>query len=316
VVNRPFRFMVSGISCESADQLVSMARRAEQLGYDCMVFSDHRWDEPAPIPSMVMAATATHRLRVGTYVLNNDFRHPVLLGQELSTVDVWSRGRLLVGLGAGWNAEEYELCGLPFDPGAVRVRRLNESIQILKRFFAGKPFDFEGDFYHVRGVEGRPLPLQQPHPPLLIGGSGRAILSLAAREADVVGLAPRVIAAGRPDILNMLAPATDQKLGWIRQAAGARFEELEIGTYRFFKPLEITEHASRRAREVADEFGERFGAQVTPEEILDSPHLFFGTVEQLVDKCLAMRERWQISNIMIWNELEEFAPVVERLAGR
>jgi len=308
--------MVAGISCETGAQLTATARRAEQLGYDCMVFSDHRWDEPAPIPSMMMAAAATQKLRVGTYVLNNDFRHPVVLGQELATIDVWSGGRLLVGLGAGWNAEEYAQCGLPFDSGAVRVRRLGESVQVLKRFFGGAPFDFEGEFYQIRGVLGWPHPVQQPAPPLLIGGSGRTILSLAAREADLVGLAPRVIAAGKPDIADMLAPATDQKMDWVRAAAGDRLEHLEIGTYRFLKPLEITDQASRRAREVAEEFEARFGARVTPEEILESPHLFFGTVQQLVDKCLAMRERWQISNIMIWSELDAFAPVVERLAGR
>src|SRR5206468_456136 len=160
--------------------------------YDALLISDHLLDQLAPLPALAAIAQATSRLRLGTFVLNNDLRHPAVLAQELATIDVLSEGRLEIGLGAGWNVPEYEAAGLPFDRHAVRFARMSEALQILKGLFGDAPFTFDGEHYQISQMEGWPKPVQRPHPPILIGGGGRTVLSFAARYAQIVGLAPRL----------------------------------------------------------------------------------------------------------------------------
>jgi probable F420-dependent oxidoreductase len=248
-------------------------------------------------------------------VLNNDFRHPAVLAQEVATLDRLSGGRLEIGLGAGWNAEEYRRAGIPFEPHHIRVERLAEALQVLEGLFAPGPFSFRGHHYRIAELDGRPEAAQRPHPPFLVGG-GRRMLELAARQAQIVGLEPRIPAPFQHNPRSCLAQATAENVTWVREAAGERFADLELNTYPALAPVRVTRAARAAARDLAERLRARAGIELSAEALPDSPHVFFGTVEQLVEKCLGLRERFGISYIMVGSEMEAFAPVVERLAGR
>src|SRR5262249_56643189 len=186
---RPFRFGVSAREAESAAAWIEQARRAEQLGYSSFLLADHLVSIPSPFTALAVASAATSQIRVGPFVLNNDLRHPVIVAREAATLDMLSGGRLELGLGAGHMRSEYEEAGIPYDPAGVRVQRLEESVTIVKALLAGEQVTFEGAHYRINGHRGWPPPTQRPRPPVLIGGNGRRLLSPAAREAVIVGLA-------------------------------------------------------------------------------------------------------------------------------
>ncbi|HEX3419423.1 MAG TPA: TIGR03621 family F420-dependent LLM class oxidoreductase, partial [Stellaceae bacterium] len=184
---KPFRFGVNVRHAQSRAEWVEKARKIEDLGYSTLTAPDHLTDLMAPMPALVSAAEATRHLRVGTYVLNNDFRHPVLVAREAATIDLLTEGRLQLGLGAGSIRSEYEQAGLNLDRGRTRVERLTEAVTIIKGLLSGEKVTFSGRHYHVTDHAIAPVPVQKPHPPILIGGNGPRLLALAAREADIVG---------------------------------------------------------------------------------------------------------------------------------
>ena len=247
-------------------------------------------------------------------MLNNDLRHPAVLAQELATLDVLSEGRLEIGLGAGWNRPEYEQSGIPFEAPGRRVGRMEEAVKVLKGLFAGGPFSFHGEHYTITAMEGGPPPVQKPHPPFLIGGGGRRVLSFGAREAQMIGLAPRVGGSGGVDIASALLSATEEKVGWIREAAGDRLPEIELGTYPGLGAPLITDDDRPHLEKIAAELQAHHGADVSIAELRDSPHVFIGTVDHLVDKFRHLRETLGISSVMVGRP-DELAAVVERLAG-
>ncbi len=315
---RPFRFLASAGDPVDGRKLGADARRAETMGYSVLVIPDHLIDQLAPIPAMATIAAATERLRVGTFVLNNDLRHPAVLAQDLATLDLLSGGRLEIGIGGGWRQPEYRAIGLPFDPVAVRSARLAEAIAVLDGCFGEGPFSFAGAHYTITDHDGQPKPVQRPRPPLFIGGGGRRTLSLAGQAADIVGLAPRLIQTDptdpRADPRSITLAATAEKIDWVREAAGERFDRLELNVYPTTVPITVTDHARAEARSVVHRFKARTGFDVTEDEILESPHIFIGSITGLVDKFVALRERLGISSILT-GDIDELAPVVERLAG-
>jgi len=188
---RTFRFGVVGEGIRSGPELVATARRAEELGYDTLLLRDHFvaapfGDQLAPMVALMAAAAATRTLRVGTLVLDNDYRHPVLLAKEAATLDLLSGGRFELGIGAGWARDEYERAGMAFDPPGIRVDRLEEAVRVLKGLFAGSALTFPGHHYSVTELQSFPMPAQRPHPPILIGAGSTRMLSIAGREADIV----------------------------------------------------------------------------------------------------------------------------------
>jgi probable F420-dependent oxidoreductase len=311
---RPFRFLAEAGAVNNGGSLADAARRAEATGIDVLVISDHLVDKLAPVPALATVAAVTDRLRIGTFVLNNDLRHPAVLAQDLASLDVLSGGRLEIGIGAGWNAPEYRAIGLPFEAVGTRVARLEEAVAVLKGSFGPGPFSYAGEHYTITELDGRPKPIQRPHPPLFIGGGGRRLLSLAGREANIVGLAPRLLPGVRGDPSSITIAATEEKIAWVREAAGARFDRLELNIYPSMSPVVVTDHARRAASRLAIRLAKRTGVEVSPGDLLDSPHIFIGSVDELVDKFRSLRERLGVSSIMV-GTLDELSGVVERLAG-
>ncbi|HLH24801.1 MAG TPA: TIGR03621 family F420-dependent LLM class oxidoreductase [Chloroflexota bacterium] len=306
---RAFRFGVAAARPRSRQEWAEQARKAEALGYAVLLLPDHFGDLLAPIPTLVAAADATTTLRLGTFVLCNDFRHPAVLAQEAATIDLLSDGRLELGLGAGWLRAEYEQAGIAYEPGPVRVARLEESVRIVKGLLAGETVTFAGAHYTVTGLAGLPRPVQQPHPPLLVGGGGRRILTLAAREADIVSLAPRVRADGtRLDALDATPEALARKIAWVRQAAGERFAALELNL------LALATAVTPDRRAAAAQVASRFGAPV--DLVLATPHLLLGTIDEIAAQLQSTRARYGISYVVVFEDvMDAFAPVVARLAG-
>jgi probable F420-dependent oxidoreductase len=316
---RPFRFLTDTSDQLDGPALTAVARRAESLGYSTLMMPDHLVAQYAPIPLLTAAAMATETLRVGTFVFNNNLRHPAVLAQDLATLDRLSGGRLELGIGAGWNKPEHEAIGIPFEPVGTRITKLAEALAVLKGCFGDEKFSFAGEHYTITDYDAGPKPLQRPHPPIFIGGGGKRLLTLAGREAQIVGLAPRLAknAQGAPtlDTPSITLAATEEKIGWVRAAAGERFDEIELNTYPTGGPMVLTNDARAEAARRADKLRERTGVDLTVEEILESPHVFIGTVKQLTRKIVELREHLGISSFL-FDDMEAFAPIVEELAGR
>jgi probable F420-dependent oxidoreductase len=311
---RPFRFLADGRDVADARTLGETGRRAEALGFDALVIPDHLIDQLSPVPAMAVIAAATERLRIGAFVLNNDLRHPAVLAQDLASLDVLSAGRLDVAIGAGWNKAEYDAIGIPFDHVPVRVGRLMEAVAVLKGCFGDEPFSFRGQHYTITDYDARPKPVQRPHPPFLIGGGGKRTLSFAAREADIVGLAPRLLPGVIGDPRSITLAATEEKIGWVREAAPDRLDELEFNVYPSMSEIILTDNARPELEALAARLEQRSGIPVAVDDLVESPHIFIGSVDALVDKIRMLRERLGISSFMLGG-VDELSAVVERLAG-
>jgi probable F420-dependent oxidoreductase len=313
-MSRPFRFLADARRIGSVRELSETARRAESIGIDTLVVPDHLIEQLSPIPTMAAIAAVSDRLRMAAFVLNNDLRHPAVLAQDLASIDVLSSGRLDVAIGAGWNRPEYEAIGVAFDRTPIRQARLSEAITVLKGCFADGPFSFSGAHYTITDFDAYPKPVQRPHPPFLIGGGGRRTLGLAAREANVVGLAPRILPNGAGDPASVTFAATAEKIEWVRQEAGARFDELEFNVYPSMTAVTLTDEPRREAEQVAERLTTRSGVAISADEVLEAPHLFIGSVDSFVEKFTRLRDELGITSFMV-GEVDELAPVVERLAG-
>ncbi len=313
----PFRFGLLGESVRSATKLVDTARRAEVAGFATFLIRDHFIEEPfghqlAPLAALATVAAATDRLRVGSLVMCNDYRHPVLLAKEVATLDLLSGGRFELGLGAGFSRPEYEQAGLPYDPPGVRVDRFAEALQVFKGLFGAEPFTFSGRFYTVTDFDAFPKPVQRPHPPILVGAGGRRMLSIAAREANIIGIMTAAVGTGRrlADPSGLLAENIAEKIGWLRQEAGSRFDNIELS---IVGSVVITENRREAAERLARERG---WDGISAERVFEMPSIFIGSVDQIVDEMQVRRERYGISYYVVADRsMEMVAPIVARLAG-
>jgi len=314
---RPFRFGVFGEHARSPEALLGTARRAEDAGYSTFLIRDHFIEAPfghqlAPLAALTAVAAATTRLRVGSLVLSNDYRHPVMLAKEIATLDVLSNGRVELGLGAGFSKAEYDGAGIPFDPPGVRVGRLEEAIHVLKGLFGEGPLTFVGKHYVVTSLDGFPKPVQDPRPPLLIGAAGKRMLSIAAREADIIGFQTVSTANGTmaDDPSGRLAPAVAQRVEQVRQVAGGRFGEIELS---MVATVVFTEQRSQAAERLARDRGWK---DISAEQVLEMPSIFIGSLDHIVDEMRARRERYGFSYYVVLDQaLDKVAPIVARLAG-
>jgi probable F420-dependent oxidoreductase len=294
----------------SATQWRDNARKREAQGYTTLYLPDHFGDQPGPITALMAAADATTKLRIGPLVFDNDYRHPVVVAKEMATLDLLSDGRLELGLGAGWMVSDYEQAGIEYDSAGTRIERLAEAVQIVKKFFAGGEFSFEGKHYKINGLEGAPRPVQKPHPPILLGGGGRKMLTLAAREADIVHLNYN-LGEGRinPKLVQTgMAERTEEKLRWVKDAAGERFDHIHLGFTVFF--VNITDDRDSLAQALAPSMG------FEPKDALEMPHFLIGTEQQIETNLRERRDRYGLSHVILPGEMADaLAPIVERLAG-
>jgi probable F420-dependent oxidoreductase len=307
---RRFRFGLQTNTAPSGKEWADLARRAEDLGYSTMFLPDHFGDQFAPIPALMAAAAATTTLRVGTLVHDNDYKHPLVLAKELATIDVLSNGRVEVGLGAGWMKSDYDESGMSYDAPSTRVDRFEEGLQVIAGLLGPDPLTFEGEHYRITAHNGLPKPIQSPRPPILVGGGKQRMLSIAARHADIIGINPTMPngAVDADAARSGTAAETDQKLAWVKEAAGSRYDDLEINLLNF--GCFVTDDRAALAEKFAPLFG------LPPDELLLFPHALVGTVDEIVETIEGRRERWDASYIVVQKDaMEAMAPVIARLDG-
>jgi len=308
--HRPFRFGVQLAGPADAAGWVEQARRVEGLGYSTVTMPDHFTDQLAPMPALSAAAAATTTLRIGALVFDNDYKHPAVLAKELATQDVLSGGRVEIGLGAGWMESDYRATGITYHRAGVRIDRFEEAIAVIKGALADGPFSFAGRHYEITDYDALPKPVQRPHPPLLIGGGGNRVLSIAAREADIVGINGNLAAGaiGPQAIASMTHEAVVDKLAVVREAAGDRLGDIELNIRAFM--VRVTDDAAGQVGGIAGFL------QVPESMVADSPFALIGTTDSIADTLRRRREELGISYVIVGGEdIETFAPVVAALAG-
>lgn len=307
---RKFRFGVQIATATSAEEWATIARRAEELGYSSVFMPDHFGDQLAPVPALMAAADATTTLRIGTLVFANDYKHPVVLAKEVATLDLLSGGRFEFGIGAGWMNSDYEQSGIEHDRAGVRIDRLAESIDICKGLFGPDPVTFAGEHYQLDAMVGTPKPVQTPYPPFLIGGGGKRVLTLAGQQADIIGINPK-IASGQIDAAtarNGAPELTDEKIAWVREAAGDRYADIELNMLIF--AVVITDDRRGVAEMMAPLFS------IDADLVEDYPLAWIGTEDEIVASIQARRDRWDVSYLVVQADaMEAAAPIVARLAG-
>ena len=286
------------------------ARELESLGYSTLFVPDHFHEGYGPITAMATAAMATSTLLVGSMVFDCDFRHPAVLARELASIDLLSEGRVEVGLGAGWKRADYDRSGIAMDPPKVRVDRMIEHTVLLKALFAEGPVSFAGEHYQISDLEGTPKPHRVGGPPIIVAGGGRRVLRFAAATADIVGINPS-IHSGVADVASArdaLPSSIDEKLSWVREAAGDRLDELEFTAWTAVAA--VTTNPSV----LVSRLSERFAAPA--EDVLSSPIVLVGSESEIIERLHARRERWGYSYIVLQGDkVHEFAPIVARVSG-
>jgi probable F420-dependent oxidoreductase len=306
---RPFRFGVQTSKAESRKEWVDIAHRSEANGYDVLTMPDHFGDQLAPVPALMTAADATERLRVGALVWDNDYKHPLVLAKELATMDLLSEGRLEIGIGAGWMISDYEEAGMPYDSPKVRIDRFEEGLAVIKGCLGEGAFSHSGTHYTITNHNALPKPVQAKVP-VLIGGGGKRVLSLAAREADIIGINGTMTAGviGPDAISTMTAEAVDDKVAIVRAAAGDRMAEIEMNVRVFM--VNVTDDRIKRMDSMSSAMG-------VPRSFMEeSPFALIGTTGQMIEDLQARRDKWGFSYIIVGAEdIESFAPVVAALAG-
>jgi probable F420-dependent oxidoreductase len=310
---RPFRFGTASFR-PTRSEVLGDARMAESQGYDIFLLPDH-FETLPPIAALTMLAEHIG-VRLGTCVLCNDFRHPVVMAKEAATLDMLSEGRFELGLGAGWVPAEYKMVGIPFESGRTRFERLSEAVQIAKLAFPGTTFSFEGKHYQIHDYTPSPPTIQQPRPPLMMGGGGHRLLSFAAVEADIVSIVPASGPGGGLLASQLRLSSLKEKAALVRAAAGARWTDLEINVLIW--DAVITR--DRRAAATAYQPGEleRLGfvldVEVTADDLLDSPYFVFGTEDEIAEQLLRVQEEAGASYFVVFPHLmDAFEPILERL---
>jgi probable F420-dependent oxidoreductase len=309
-MTHPFRFAVQTSSAPDGKAWREKARKIESLGYSTLYIPDHFGDQWGPIVGMTIAAEATTSLNVGALVFDNDYRHPVVLAKEIATLDLASEGRVEFGIGAGWMKSDYDQSGLSYDRPGVRIDRMVEGLAVMKQLWRDGKASYQGRHYTITGAEGAPRPASPSSPKIVIGGGGKKVLSIAAREADIIGVNPNLSAGyvGPEVAASSKADIYRERIGWIREAAGSRFDDLELQCLTFM--VQFTDDRQQAYENLAPLFG------LTPAEAADVPLALAGTVDQIVETLQARREEYGFSYVVVHEpEMEAFGEVVSRLAG-
>jgi probable F420-dependent oxidoreductase len=305
-----FRFALQASKAASPAAWRALARKAEDLGYSTLYVPDHLDDQWAPMVAATVAAEATTTLRVGTLVLDNDFRHPVVLAKEAATLDVVTGGRFEFGIGAGWMTTDYEQSGIAMEKPSVRVARLAESLEIMRAMWRDGSATFSGDHYRVTDAAGTPVPITPGGPPLVIGGGGRRILTLAGEYADIVSIVPSLTAGyvGPEVAAESVVEKYTDRVRWAREAAGERAGELE------FQCWTVAVQVVPNAQEVIASLAPLF--DLTPDQLHSAPLALIGTAEEITEILRTRREELGFSYVVVHEaEMDALGPVIAELAG-
>jgi len=303
---RPFRFAVTARWARGGTRWREFARRAEAQGYDVLLVTDHMGPQLAPIPALMAAADATERLRVGSFVFSNDYRNLLMRAKEMTTIDAISVGRVELGIGAGWSVPDYRQMGIPYDPPAQRVARLEEAVPLLDRLLREEVVTHHGTHYTLNEARILPRPTQKPRPPFMIGGGGARVLKLAATQADIVSFAPSLNASGRPRPRSLtMGGLRDRVTRFDRQAAG---RDVEKNVWLFDAGVSDNSRSFRRAAATI--------AKRSANALVRSPFMLYGTRASLRSLLREMRDDLGISYISVPGQaMDEFAPIVQELRG-
>ncbi len=311
------RYGLAAGRLESPEQWRETARKAQDLGYSVLLLADHLGQQWAPLPALIAAAEATTTLRVGTQVLANDFRRPVVLAKEIATMDVLTGGRFEPGIGVGHPAtspigrSDYNQLGIEMDEPGPRVTRFEESLRLIKQFLhSDEKFDFEGEFYKAKDVVPSPSPVQKPHPPIMVAGAGPRMLRLCAREADIINIAPRPPIKGTTTRGRVgFGLAIQDELEILKGAASSRYDDLELCV--FAESASLTDDAGTAVEELAAAF------EISTEAAQEMPHTLIGNIGQMEEKVLLDKERYGVTYRIVQGPLmEALAPLVKATAGR
>jgi probable F420-dependent oxidoreductase len=313
VVGNRFRFGLDVGDNVGRDEFVAMVQRAEASGFAVVTGPDHVGSRLAAVlPMLTVAAEVSPGIRVSSMVLANDFRHPVVLAKDTATMDILSEGRFELGIGTGWIRSQYEAAGVTYESARIRVDRFEEAITVIKGCWSGEPFSFAGNHYQVNNVTC-PRPIQKPHPPILIGGSGPRMLKIAGREANIVSISPGTPGSSTfENVGSDLASSGDRlatQVGWIRQGAGPRFDEIELSV--FAHHVDVTDDMDQKTQQFAAQ------TQTPLDAVIQSPHVIIGPTSAIVEMLLVRREKHGISYIIFdAADLDAIEPVVSQLAGQ
>jgi len=294
------RFGLVSESVREGRAWLDFARRVEDSGIDVLLLRDHFSAGPfgqqlAPFSGLAAAAAATTRLRLGTLVLSNDFRHPAIVAHEAASLHLISGGRFELGIGAGWYQPEYQAAGIAFDPAGQRLARLDASLGIIRGLLAGTPVRHADASYQIDGLDLDVLPMPRPGTPrLLVGAGGPRMLRLAARHADIVGILPAPIrdSTDSDDPRDRLPAAFDAKVAVLREAAGDQFRDLEISAIATFI---VT---GRRRAATGELIARRGWSGIDAEQVWQMPTIFIGSAQQVRADLLARRERFGLSYLV------------------
>lgn len=297
------------------EQWLADLRRLETMGFDSVCISEHLtngWQLSA-LAAMSYAAASTTRLRILSLVLQNDLHHPALLAKHIATIDVLSQGRVELGIGAGWQSGDYHAVGIPFDSSRTRVARLREAINVIRAYFAGPTVDFAGDFYQVNSMEALPRCVQRPNPPILIGAGGPAMLDLAGRRADIVGIHA---AMGHNNnigdaVADLTAHSISAKIARVRNsaaAAGRPQPRLQFMCYH----VRVTDGPG------GDGPRSSWAARVEAEResLAGSPAVLVGTARECADALLEWSARFGITYWHLGQDVAAASLIVEQVTSR
>ena len=316
---KPKRFGYGFYGTDRAN-LVACVHAAERFGYDTFIMPDHLGEQMSPIPALAVVAEVSDTLRIAPWVLCNDFHIPQILARELATLDALSGGRLDVGLGAGWVRSEYERAGIAFDSGGERLRRLKDSVAVIRALLAGGPVSIDNDHHHLREMVGFPPPAQIPHTPLLLGGGGRHMLTWAAQEADIVGIIPAAGPDGGLLASELTLAAVQRKIGWVREAAGSRFADITLNLALIDMKITNDPRDSARAVSQAISSGQLpmfvVDTELTEDDLLESPYFAFGPPKAIAEHVETVFEQTGVSYYGLFAHLPDaFGPILEHLVG-
>jgi probable F420-dependent oxidoreductase len=307
----PFRFTLQVSNAASPAAWKELARRTEDLGYSTLYIPDHLDDQWAPLIALTLAAEATTTLRVGTLVLDNDFRHPVVLAKEAATLDVVTGGRFELGMGAGWMRSDYDQSGIPMEVPSVRIAKLAESLEIMQSMWRTGRATLAGLYYNVQEAVGTPTPVTSGGPPLVIGGGSKQILTLAGQVATTVSIVPSLAAGviGAEVAAEAVAEKYADRVAWARAAAGDRAGQLEFQCWTI--AVQVVPNGAELRAQMAPVFG------LTPEQLEAAPIALIGSAGEIVEMLQQRRETFGFSNIVVHEaEMHALAPVIAELAGR